>query len=295
MLRPRYAGGSLCPIQRIWWEICVQRTHAPHGPLRRVASVARIASRGCQRWYCGFDDVRSNFNRSRCYSTVAEVANSGNGSHVSGLMRLCAYGACVDGASQGVFDQVGVVLAFAVVAAMIALSRVTVADLISDQLFMSGAGAMLEQTLQMALDLRKMVTYAHSRDLRHFTTAVHTAEANLAALRAQSSNAFLNGPADPDVLKLWSSRDLVLEWNVSAAATVRVPISMWDAAQNLVTAGSDVCAFEFETLEEVSECAVRLAKRVDVRSSGGVRASSGRRHKCRAECRAKSASRTDTL
>ena len=98
MLRPHYAGGSLYPIQRSWWEICVQRTHAPDGPLRRVASVARIARRGCQRWYGGLDDVRINFNRSGCCSTVAEVANSGNGSHVSGLMRLCAYIACLDGA-----------------------------------------------------------------------------------------------------------------------------------------------------------------------------------------------------
>ena len=186
-------------------------------------------------------------------------------------------------------------LTFAVVAAMIALSRVAVADLVSDRSFMSGAGAMLEQTFQMALDLRKMVTYAHSRDRSLFTAALHVAQANLAALRADSSSAFLNGPQYPDVVKLWASRDIVLEWNVSAAATVRFPVSMWDAAQNLVTAGSDVCAFEFETLEEVSECAVRLATHVDVRSSGGARASRGRRRKCRAECRVQSASRTDTL
>ena len=210
-------------------------------------------------------------------------------------MRLCVYSAYVDGASQGGCTQVGVVLTFAVVAAMIAISRVTVADLIDDQLFMNAAGAMLEQTFQMTLDLRKLVTYAHSHDRSLFTSTAHNAEANIATLRLHFSSAFLNGPADPEVLQLWASRDVVIEWNVSAAATVRMNVSMWDAAQNLVTAASNVCAFEFETLEEVSECAVRLAKRVDVRSSGGGRASSGRRHKCHAERRAKSTSRTATL
>ena len=151
--------------------------------------------------------------------------------------------------------QVGVLLTFAVVAAMITISRLTVADLIEDQLFMDVAGAMLEQTVQMTLDMRKLATFAHSRERGLFTTTARAAETNIDDLRTHYGRAFFSGPKAPEVLALWSSREVVMEWNVSAAATVRMNVSMWDAALNIATAAKNACAFEFEALLEVGACA----------------------------------------